>query len=78
MSDENLLRDIEVARLAFIGASIVTLGDGIAALATWLALNALEHDYANSNNRHDVDTESAKVQLEHYINELIQIQKILK
>ncbi|MCM3746094.1 translation initiation factor 2 [Paenibacillus pasadenensis] len=78
MSDENLLRDIEIARLAFIGASVVTLGDGISVLAAWLALNALEHDYTNSDNRHNADTESAKVQLEHYINELIQIQKILK
>lgn len=35
-------QDIQIARLAFIGASIVTLGDLISTLAAGLALDALE------------------------------------
>ena len=39
--------DIQIARLAFIAATITTLGDGLAALAAGLALQELE----KSNNQ---------------------------
>lgn len=78
MENNKDLRDIEIAKLAFIGASITALGDGIGALAAGLALESLEKDYYTQNNsRHAPRVESTKVQLDHFINEL-QIRNIVK
>ncbi|MHA7963368.1 translation initiation factor 2 [Paenibacillus sp. CAU 1782] len=69
------LRDIEIAKLAFIGASIATIGDGIAALAAGLALEAIEQDLQNeSGSRNVQDVESTQRQLDYYISELIKIR----
>lgn len=79
MENNKDLRDIEIAKLAFIGASIAALGDGIGALAAGLALESLEKDYYTQNNsRHATRVESTKVQLDHFINELIQIRNIVR
>lgn len=69
------LREIEIAKLAFIGASIATIGDGIAALAAGLALEALEQDFQNeSRSRNAQDVESTQRQLDYFISELIKIR----
>ncbi|WIV17255.1 translation initiation factor 2 [Paenibacillus polygoni] len=68
------LRDIEIAKLAFIGSSIATLGDGIAALAAGLALEALQQDYKTKNNNRTASIKSTKKQLDHFINELVKIR----
>lgn len=72
------LRDIEIAKLALIGASIATLGDGISALAAGLALDALEQDSqtqnAQNNSRNAPNEESTQGQLDYFIDELIKIR----
>jgi NhaP-type Na+/H+ or K+/H+ antiporter len=75
--DNKDIRDIEIAKLAFIGASIATLGDGIAALAAGLALDALEQDYKTKNNSRNASNKSTKNQLDYFINELIKIRNIV-
>ncbi|SFD97471.1 hypothetical protein SAMN05216378_1825 [Paenibacillus catalpae] len=73
--------DLIVARLGYIGAIIATLGDGIAAIAAGIALRALEEEMF-SESRSEVDqlrqTESVQQQIDFYINELIQIRKMIK
>jgi len=69
------LRDIEIARLAFIGASIATLGDGISALAAGLVLEALEQDnQVQNNSRNAPDESSIQIQIDYFIDELIKIR----
>jgi len=68
------LRDIEIAKLAFIGGSIATLGDGIAALAAGLALEALKQDYKTKKNSRTASIKSTKNQLDYFINELVKIR----
>lgn len=76
MDNNNALRDIEIAKLAFIGASIATLGDGIAALAAGLALEALEENFQSQSGSRNVhkDVGSTQRQLDYFINELIKIR----
>lgn len=71
------LRDIEIAKLAFIGSSIATLGDGIAALAAGLALDALKQDYKTKKNTRTASIKSTKNQLDYFINELVKIRNIV-
>ena len=74
-------QEIQIARLAFIGASIATLGDGIAAIAAGLALEALEKksnpdpQKTGSTLPHSKDMQK---QLDYLINELEQIKKSIK
>lgn len=68
------LRDIEIAKLAFIGGSIAALGDGISALAAGLALEALQQDYNNKRNSPTASVKSTKNQLDYFINELVKIR----
>lgn len=71
-------RDIEIAKLAFIGASIATIGDGIAALAAGLALEALQQDAQTLNNsRNSAVTGSTQEQLDYFINELVKIRNVV-
>ncbi|MUT67092.1 translation initiation factor 2 [Paenibacillus sp. NEAU-GSW1] len=77
--DLSTLRDIQIAKLAFIGASIATLGDGIGAVAAALALEALENpidDERSSNQAPQMkQIETTQHQLDYFINELIQIRE---
>ena len=72
--------DIQIARLAFIAATITTLGDGLAALAAGLALQELE----KSNNQstqpqydQSKQMDSTQKQIDYLIKELKQIKKML-
>lgn len=73
--------ELIAARLAYIGAIIATIGDGIAAIAAGIALRALEEE-TFSNARAEIDqlnqTESVQQQIDFYINELVQIRKMIK
>ncbi|MFF2479907.1 translation initiation factor 2 [Paenibacillus sp. NPDC058071] len=74
------LADIQIARLAFIGASIATLGDGIAAVAAGLALESLEIQKIQSDQRSYFQSnpsqqlESTQKQLDYFIQELIKLR----
>ena len=75
------LQDIQIARLAFIGASITTLGDGIAAIAAGMALDALEKSSGQiSSNPDEQSNRSSKMQqeIDYIISELKQIKKMIK
>ncbi|WP_249435996.1 translation initiation factor 2 [Paenibacillus sp. Marseille-Q4541] len=74
MPTDKDLRDIEIAKLAFIGGSITTLGDGITALAAGLAFEALKQDYKTKKNSHSSSIKSTKNQLDYFINELVKIR----
>ncbi|KAA8999685.1 translation initiation factor 2 [Paenibacillus spiritus] len=74
MANNKDLRDIEIAKLAFIGGSIAAIGDGIAALAAGLALDALKQDYAAKKKNPTVSIKSTKTQLNYFINELVKIR----
>ncbi len=68
-------RDIEIAKLAFIGSSIAAIGDGISALAAALALDALQQNFRTPNQiRPATDTGATLRQLDYFINELIHIR----
>ena len=78
MENNSELRDIEIAKLAFIGAAIAAIGDGIGALAAGLALDALVQDQQNQNdNRNASFVGPTQVQLDYFINELIRIRNIV-
>ncbi|MFD0588000.1 translation initiation factor 2 [Paenibacillus sp. GCM10027627] len=73
---ESILREIEIAKLEFIGASIATLGDGIIALSAGLALELLEHEYnSSSRSQGPVQLDAAQKQLDYFIHELIKLRK---
>lgn len=79
MENNKDIREIEIARLAFIGASIAAIGDGIAALAAGLELESLEKNYLiQSNSRHASGIESNITQLDYFINELIHFRNIVR
>lgn len=77
MATNKELRDIEIAKLAFIGGSIATLGDGISALAAGLALDALKQDAKTKSNSRNASNKSTKNQLDHFINELVRIRNTI-
>lgn len=73
--------DLYVAQLAFIGASIATLGDGLSALAAGIALNELQKsNNANATAQFDQskEMESLQQQIDYLIGELRQIKKMLR
>ncbi len=82
-SQEASAKEIHIARLAFIGASITTLGDGIAAAAAKMALDDLELSNNNNNNDNNNNRrsqshihsmrhlETIQCQMDYYIHELI-------
>lgn len=74
-NDQKLLREIEIARLEFIGLSLATLGDGIAALAAAITLETLENEYGASNHRRSLQIENTQKQLDYFIHELMQIKR---
>ncbi|MFE4140688.1 translation initiation factor 2 [Peribacillus sp. YIM B13472] len=73
-------REIYAAKLAFIGASISTLGDGLQAIAAGIALELLEksnNGSSQSQNDQSKQTEKTQKQVDDLINELKQIKKII-
>jgi hypothetical protein len=79
--NDSLALDIIAARLGYIGAIIATIGDGVAAIAAGIALRQLE-EQSLAESRAEVDqfrqTENIQQQVDFYINELIQIRKMIK
>ena len=74
-------RDVLIAKLAFIGASISTLGDGLQAVAAGLALEELQKaNNQSSQNQNDQSkqTEGMQKQIDYLINELKQIKKMMR
>lgn len=72
---------IQIARLSFIGASIVTLGDGISAIAAGLALEALENSSNQNSQNSDINSkqsEDMQKQMDYLINELKHIKKMMR
>jgi len=69
---------IQAAKLAFIGASIATIGDGLSAIAAGLALEELVNpiDQRSQNpTHHSKQLDATQQQIDYLINELIQIRK---
>jgi hypothetical protein len=77
LANNKELRDIEIAKLSFIGGSISTLGDGISALAAGLALDALQQDYKTKNNSRTASIKSTKNQLDYFIDQLVKMRNIV-
>lgn len=69
-------REVYAAKLAFIGASISTLGDGLQAIAAGIAVELLEKS-SQSQNDQSKQSEKTQKQIDNLINELKQIKKIL-
>lgn len=81
-NQSNSSLDIQIARLAYIGAAIATLGDGISAVAAGLALESLERanlvTIASVRNQYDESSQlNMQQQLDYFINELLEIKKTL-
>ncbi|WP_240941148.1 translation initiation factor 2 [Paenibacillus sp. HB172176] len=71
--------EIQIARLAFIGATIATIGDGLAALAAGLALEDLENPInQRSQHTHHHQLLTAQRNLDYYIGELIKARKHIR
>ncbi|REE91555.1 hypothetical protein A8990_10462 [Paenibacillus taihuensis] len=70
-------REIQIAKIEFLAASIVAIGDGLSVIAAGLALEALENTIdqmpQNQSNR-SKQLSSIQHSLDYYINELIQIR----
>lgn len=61
--------DLLVAKLALFGATLTTIGDGIAALAAGIALKGLEN--TNNQKSSEQSNQSAQIeQMQKQINEL--------
>lgn len=72
--------DIYIAKLGFIAATIVTLGDGLAALAAGLALQELEkssNQSSESQYNQSKQFDSTQKQIDYLIKELKHIKKII-
>ena len=73
--------DVYIAKIAFIGATIVTVGDAIAAWATGLALQQLQNPTdpgSRSQNRQSNHSETIENQIDDFISELRQIKKMMR
>ncbi|MCR2808044.1 translation initiation factor 2 [Paenibacillus soyae] len=76
--EQKRLGEIELARLELIGLSLAALGDGIAALAAAIALEALENEYRTPYPvREALQLETTQQQLDYYIHQLVQIKQKL-
>lgn len=71
-------REIQIARIAFIGATIAAIGDGIAAYAAALTLDLLENPEIDTRSSQNINLEATQAQIDHYINELVQIRNSIK
>lgn len=70
--------EIQAAKLAFIGASITTLGDGITAIAAGITLELLENPTDKRSQNLTNQLETTHKQIDFFINELIQIRKTFR
>lgn len=74
--------EIQIARLAYIGASIATLGDGLQAVAAGLTLNALEKSNTqnpqNQSSDQSKEVDDLQKQIDHLIIELKQVKKMMQ
>jgi len=84
-SQNNDSLEIYAAKLAYIGAAISTLGDGIQTIAAGLALEVLQNannDSSQSNSNGDgqssVQIDNMQKQIDYLIGELKHIKKMLK
>lgn len=79
--NNNESQEIFIAQLAYIGAAISTLGDGIQTIAAALTLESLKNAN-NQSSESSIDqsekTESMEKQIDYLISELKQIKKSLK
>lgn len=71
---------IQIARLEYIAALIVTLGDGVLALAAGLELKELEKN-SNSNSRGQYDQAKyqnyTQQQIDYLIEELTEVRRMI-
>jgi gas vesicle protein len=73
--------EIFSAKLAFIGASISTLGDGLQAVAAGIALDLLQranNESSQNQNEQSQYQEKMQKEIDDLINELKQIKKTMK
>lgn len=70
-------REIQIAKIALIGATIATIGDGIAAYAAALTLDLLENPETETRNAQSSELKTTQAQIDYYINELIQVRNSL-
>ncbi|QHT60936.1 translation initiation factor 2 [Paenibacillus lycopersici] len=89
-SNEDLL-EIQAARLAYIGASIAVIGDGVSAIAALLALQLLERQKAEAQQKTQAQQTAAsqsryygsfnpgevRDQMNYFINELIKVKNTI-
>lgn len=69
--------ELYAAKLAYIGSSISTLGDGLQAIAAGIALEALEKQSSQDQNTQSNQSEKMQKQIDYLIKELKQIKKFL-
>ncbi|SFT09362.1 hypothetical protein [Paenibacillus sp. BC26] len=70
-------REIQIAKIEFIAASITAIGDGLSVIAAGLALEALENpidQMPKQQSSRSKQLDSIQYNLDYYINELIQIR----
>ncbi|QSB09384.1 translation initiation factor 2 [Lysinibacillus fusiformis] len=81
-NQDNDSMDIYIAKLAYIGTAISTLGDGIQTIAAGLALESLQNAKNDSSPTNNGDqtakVDNMQMQIDYLIAELKQIKKMLK
>lgn len=73
--------DIYIAKIAFIGAAIATLGDGLSALAAGMALQQLQNPTNQSNGipfEQSKQVESLQQQIDQLIVELKHVKRMIR
>ena len=72
--------EVQIARLEYIAALILTLGEGVAALAAGLELRELEKS-SNANSRSQYDQskyqDHTQQQIDYLIEELTQVRRMI-
>jgi len=71
-------RALQIARIAFIGSTITTIGDGISAFAAALTIESLENPGIDTRSSMNNNFENSQAQIDYYINELVKIRNSLK
>lgn len=74
-------QDLQIAKLAYVGASISALGGGIQLIAAGLAIDVLENSNKQSSqkqNEQSKQAENMQKQIDSIIKELKQIKRMMK